>query len=459
MINLFDKIPPNFFNYLASGSNSRMYSDCLEIIYTEYESEISYRLPRIRIRDRLAQYLLDYHIDASDAEDANLSPTDRATRIIASLSAPEVGWLEEDTDDATYEKMISMTEQGVMLTEFLMSLKAPEHEEYTGLIFGIYNTLMNSEQWKENPYVDGLKNVYKQAKQLSRALRRLATYIKKYIETVVEEESLESLTNHLLEYFDGAFIREYSRLVKKQNIHIYRSNIQRRLEELLSDSEIREKLISGCILEEGLSRSAADERIYEMQHSTQKFLSEDYDDIMREIKHKINIYLQLAVSRARFLRNREADMRGNVEQLLRILQDCDDVAYDSLFEVSSYRFMDLSSLRFPVQRSSIKEAVTDEYHEITKEDIEAARKEQQRQAMNPYSKKKMKRYIEGLMGDRDSLGADELPLSTRSELLAAAASVVYAEENGYELVNQDGYVETDTILMKNFALRKRKGKA
>ena len=58
MQNLFQVIPPNFFNYLASNSNGAVYSDCLELIYNEYEQEISYRLPRSRIRDTLAIYLL-----------------------------------------------------------------------------------------------------------------------------------------------------------------------------------------------------------------------------------------------------------------------------------------------------------------------------------------------------------------------------------------------------------------
>ena len=42
MTKLFDMIPNSFFNYLGSGSNNRIYAECLMLIYSEYENEISY---------------------------------------------------------------------------------------------------------------------------------------------------------------------------------------------------------------------------------------------------------------------------------------------------------------------------------------------------------------------------------------------------------------------------------
>ena len=57
--NLFDALPIGFFNCLASGSSNRIYSDCLLLIYHEYDREITYRIARSRIRDALAIYLLD----------------------------------------------------------------------------------------------------------------------------------------------------------------------------------------------------------------------------------------------------------------------------------------------------------------------------------------------------------------------------------------------------------------
>ena len=46
--NLFDTLPIGFFNCLASGSSNRIYSDCLLLIYHEYDREITYRIARSR---------------------------------------------------------------------------------------------------------------------------------------------------------------------------------------------------------------------------------------------------------------------------------------------------------------------------------------------------------------------------------------------------------------------------
>ena len=140
--NLFDALPIGFFNCLASGSSNRIYSDCLLLIYHEYDREITYRIARSRIRDALAIYLLENHIDYLDDE----MTTDRnynqlANSVIRKFCSKEVGWLEEDTDDATYEKHIMMTEQGVFLAEFLQKMMKPEWEEFSSYIFNIYNIL------------------------------------------------------------------------------------------------------------------------------------------------------------------------------------------------------------------------------------------------------------------------------------------------------------------------------
>ena len=108
-------IPNNFFNYLGSGSNNRIYAECLMLIYSEYENEISYRLPRNQIRDSLAYYLNEIHSDLT-LEDGEVEKnySDMASSIIRKFADTEVGWLEEDNDEATYEKQIIMTEQGIM---------------------------------------------------------------------------------------------------------------------------------------------------------------------------------------------------------------------------------------------------------------------------------------------------------------------------------------------------------
>ena len=122
-MNVFDIIPSEFFNCLASQSNNRVYADCLELIHDQYDKEISYRLERSYLRDVLAAFLLENHLDLSDEENSSAAGNDEANFVLRKFIT--VGWLEEDQDDITFEKFIVMTDNGIVLAEFLKKTKEP----------------------------------------------------------------------------------------------------------------------------------------------------------------------------------------------------------------------------------------------------------------------------------------------------------------------------------------------
>jgi hypothetical protein len=462
MFSVFNVIPTGFFNNLASGSNQRIYSDCIQLIYKEYEREISYRIPRNRIRDSLAIYFLENHVELSQEDySGDKTANDMAGAVIRKFLSKDVGWLEEEIDDATYEKQIVMTENGIALAEFLNQLEKPEKEEFSSYIYNIYNTLNNSEQWKENPYVNGIKNINKNARDLSKALKKLSTFIRKIIEKMVQEKTLESLTENILEYCEGDFIREYSRLTKQQNIHIYRMFIKTRLDAMIVDNVIFEQMVESCAKEENLNYEQSHDAVLDMIQATKRFLVEDYDQIMRDIKHKINVYLQIAVGRARFIRNREKDVRGNVERTMRyIMEELTELtnkdnlpeSMDVLFTLDRHVFIDEGSIRYPRQNQTIKTAVVTEIEEMTEEAKQAAKAAQEKEAYNPYSRDLMKLYLDKKMGAAKELDSDELPLNTKGDMLASLSSIAYARENGFEVEPMDGYIEVNNMILRRFKI-------
>ena len=118
MQNLFDTIPSGFFNCLANSSNNVLYAGCLQVIYEQYDREVCYQIKRNIIRDTIALYLVENHFDLSEDE-SQRSPSDRASDILRRFCEKEIGWLEEELDESTYEKNIVKTEQGIRLAEFL----------------------------------------------------------------------------------------------------------------------------------------------------------------------------------------------------------------------------------------------------------------------------------------------------------------------------------------------------
>ena len=97
---------------------------------------------------------------------------------------------------------------------------------------------------------------------------------------------MESLTENILEYCQGDFIREYSRLTKQQNIHIYRSYIRAELEGMRNDPALFARIAEGCCREEELDAEAGRERVLDMLQTMLQFFSEDYDQLMRILSNR-----------------------------------------------------------------------------------------------------------------------------------------------------------------------------
>lgn len=488
-MNLFDIIPGNFFNLLSSQSNGAVYSGALLTIYEEYEHEISYRISRDRIRDAVAIYLLDKHIHLEESDiqreteektgegsstimgaaagpESENAPAagagDMATVILRKFAMPEVGWITDEIDDTTYSHNIVMTEQGIRLAEFLEQLMKPERAEFSGFIFDIYNRLENEKQWQDNPYINALNAVFHNARSLSHALKQLSTFIRDIIARMVKEESLQSLTENILDYCNGDFIKEYSRLNRQQNIHIYRSVIIRRLQEMEESEEISRSMVRCCMKEEGIGQADAENLIAERFRLTRKFLKDDYDRIMHEIQHKITIYLQIAVGRARFLQNRDSNTRGFVEQSLKYLisqtekmgmkeKVPDEI--QKLFAIETYDFINPSSLRYPGRTRTIRKSEETEYFQMSEEEMAEAMERQKQAAYNPYSKEDMKQYILERMQGETSMTSDRLPMEKEEELLAALSAVAYGHENGFEIRLLDGYQESHNLRLRRFLIR------
>ncbi len=462
-LKVFNHIPTGFFNLLSSGSDYINNAGCLLEIYSQYDMEVSYRISRKQLRDALALYIIENNLSFSE-EEADEKSSDVANSIIRKFSDEDCGWLIEETDDATYEKFIIMTEAGIALSEFLLALEQPEKVEYSSYIYNIYNTLMNSDQWKSDPYVNAVKAVYNNSKALAKSLKRLSTFIRKKIEELTRETSLELLTEHLLEYCDGDFIKEYARLTKQQNIHMYRSYIRSKIDEIVNNHEIRELIVYGCAIEENISEESAEDFVLEMVENTKKFLNEDYDRIMRDIKHKINMHIHIAVGRIRFIRNSGKDAQGNVEQVLKMLRTSidegsllDDLSDEmtKLYKIDKNEYIDTASLWNPRKSKTIKKAITTETEMLTQADKDDAILALEKEAYNPYSKKKMKLFLDDRMRGKDEIDSSQLPLSSKAELLSDISAVAYCEENGFEIKVEDGYLEVNDMILHRFKIRRK----
>ena len=201
-----------------------------------------------------------------------------------------------------------------------------------------------------------------------------------------------------------------------------------------------------------------------MVENTKRFLNEDYDRIMRDIKHKINMHIHIAVGRIRFIRNSGKDAQGNVEQVLKLLRISIDEGnlldelpeeMTRLYRLDRNEYLDTSSLWSPRKMRTIKKTVTTDTEILTQEEKSEAISALEKEAYNPYSKRKMKLYLDTQMGDKNEIDSLQLPMNNKQELLSDISAVAYCEENGFEVTVEDGYIDTNEMLLRRFKIRRK----
>src|SRR5699024_6323477 len=113
-----------------------------------------------------------------------------------------------------------------------------------------------------------------------------------------------------------------------------------------NNTDLFDLIIEKCMEEEKISKNSANELVFDIIYSTRAYISNDYDRIMKDIKQKINLYINIAIGRARFLRNRDADDRGSIETVIRYLtNNIADLKADApnLFLLEQNQFIDTNS--------------------------------------------------------------------------------------------------------------------
>ena len=169
----------------------------------------------------------------------------------------------------------------------------------------------------------------------------------------------------------------------------------------------------------------------------------------------------MALGRLRYLKNHEVDMRGNVEKTLKYMLDMmnetgmkDELPDEmgELIRINQNKYIDLQSIRMPQNRKKVRQRSVTQIEPLTQEDLENQRKLQEREARNPYSKEITKKYLETLLGKRHEISSSEVPLNKKEDLLMILSAAAYAQENGFKIESEDGYFETENMILKAFKI-------
>ena len=314
---LFDNLPRRFFNPLSAlsngGNQQQFYAECMLVINSLFADRT--QVSREDLKDEIVNLLLADHIQSIDETDISetsgrkasvfsgagvdsageqgQSPEERmANHVISYLSDEEVGWIEEGIDSRTYSRTYMITEQGMMLADYIQRASAMKLDELSNYLYNTYLALDDftrhrKERENNNPYTLVIVNAYTNIKALASSLKMLRRSIRRIVQKVTGKLTFQELMDNLGDYIDGDFIGEFTRLVNSENASLFRGPITTMLKRMMDSPRTEEIFIRDCMKagkEEALTWEGARVRVYEQVAFVEDFLTDGYLNIVRDIR-------------------------------------------------------------------------------------------------------------------------------------------------------------------------------
>ena len=466
MKNLFQVIPEDFFKPLTS-KYKRIYADCILLLFNTFKPEISYGVNREIVVKALADYF--------EADDDEMSFDDvtyirdareKANAVVALLK--NCGWLEYEQEQ-NHQLNVVLYEYAIPVIEAMNRIIREEEAEYQGIISQIHASLQNQDLYTK-PYELIIKGVKENTERLISELKKLNASIKRHMDKQTNDMDAAEIIDHFFEYHKNIGSKAYLRMKTSENISYFRSSIIEKIEEIMESPKIMERAVHGYMeVEQEEDQDAAYDHIVEILLDV-KSMFYRLDDIIEEIDRKHAHYMKNAVMRARFKLATGNNMEGKLSKILDALAeeinagesgDIQEEASEELQELCSVYaqgYLSPESLRtIPVTKKtgvvddiSGSGAMTEEERQLYKEALRMKNRTR-------FSRKNINEYVVALLGEKEKMSVEEVPITSRRDLIRIIYISIYAgnRSNNYEIKRSDKRVKISGYELPCFDIIKR----
>lgn len=485
---LFENLPRRFFNPLAAtangGSQQQFYAECILVINGLFADRT--QVSRDDLKDEIVSLLLADHIQSIDETDMQAAsgnggsgskyggdpageqgqpPEERmANHVISYLADEEVGWIEEGIDSRTYSRTYMLTEQGMMLADYIQRASSMKLDEMSNYLYNTYLVLDDftrhrKEREDHNPYTLVIVNAYTNIKSLASSLKMLRRSIKRIVQKVTGKLTFQELMDNLGDYIDGDFIGEFTRLVDSENASLFRGPITASLKRLMDAPETEALFIRDCMKagkEEHLTWEEARICVYEQVTFIEDFLTDGYLNLVRDIRNQMVEYIMTV----RLKLKMTMDIADNAQEVLgRFIRKLSEYTAGentpesalAAFRILENYYISAGSVKNGIRRREKIRNRAAEQTVLTKEEILEEQEKMRRMGDVPYTRDKMRRYTEKYKINGRVRAAD-LPLDTKEDALADVAAAAFAPANRMDVYVDDDYIRTDHVQLRDFTL-------
>jgi len=447
---LFRIVPTTLFQPL-SAPGAAIYAEILLAIFNQARLSnqlLSRELTVDLVAERLTgvEQALELTRDA-DAGDPDPSPDDteqlrvRALAIVRYLE--RCGWLRPETQSDFTQSFI-LPDYAFRLLETLDRIALNDPPPLRGLILSIHD-LLQSALRSEHPgdLSDRVAEAHRQTMLLINGLRELQHNIGVHINAVLEEvEARQILERVFVNYRQDIVDRAYHQLRTTDHVSRFRPGI------IDAAAQIeRMTAASTTVLEQ----------VFDIRN---RF--DILDNILQAIDERHSQFMDAAARAIELHLTTTSTTSGQLNAILKALlvdrrRDAPALS-ESLLSLFRMRLVDEASLSAPMRAATTFVPETIEVDELTLEEEEAAREETLRQMQRAVSRKQVRRWVDTLLYDRESLRGADIPLEGPEQLPLLIYLRAYGQDGalGYRIeeVNGGGWIEREGVGFRDFVIRR-----
>lgn len=447
-MNIFNKIPENFFSILVS-KNKNIYIDALFVLREAFKQEMT--ISRENIISRLINNLEDefYQEDFSEEDETNeLKDNNISSKAYFLLRKLKwAGWVEFEMQRDSFEENVIIPDYAIKFIDLLYSIVEEKQVEYNSYVFATYSSLKLASIEKGETY-NAIITAYNNTIQLINELKSLYNSLGRFHRKMCNQDNInEAINEHFFEYKEYSDEMIFPRFTR-DSVPRYKSPIRDMLSDILADKERLENTIN--IASKNSKYKSREEAEDDILNKIRTVLEvyENIDSTMNQIEQKNTDYVRASVKRIQYLLTNDKELKGKLVNILKnskhekVLEQMEKevkllrqeyISKDSIYLRNSN---DKRKQGNPIALKETKELDSKTLYDLAKS------------LENLYSNKKINDFMSKNFKDRPFINSNEIELKSVEDLILLILATIKADKSGKsfyyfedsdEIINNNGY--------------------
>lgn len=447
-MNLFDKIPENFFSILVS-KNKNIYIQALFVLREAFSQEMSISKDNLisRLINNLEEEFLeiDFLDELEDIEipkDNNVSA--KAYFLLRKLKG--AGWIEIEIQRDSFEEYINLPNYSIKMINLLYLIANEEKAEFNSYVFSTYSNLKIAKLEPDKTY-EAIIVAYENTMNLLNELKTLYNSLGIYHKKMCNKETInEIVKEHFLDYKEYSDEMIYP-LITRDSIPRYKGPIKEMLKDILSNQELLQNIAIDQVTKKRYQDKEQAQTDILTKMRTILEIYEKLDGTMQQIENKNNDYVRASVQRINYLLTSDKELKGKLIKVIKNIEKSavlETIQQETNLIKEQYLCQDSLYLR---TKQNKKQGTPEAIIKIELDNQEAM-KDLSKTIEKQYSNRQIEDFMQRQMKGKPYIDSKEMQIASTEDLILLILATIRADnskkmsyylQDSNEQINNNGY--------------------